>query len=537
MRKSAQEQKPTQEAETARSTTRSRSSSSQSQAVHPVLQLQRTLGNQAVQRILQPELEKPEAGLASGAPSEFANDVNRTHTHSTSPVLVQSKSKDSTPEDIYEQEADRVADQVMHMPGPETKRARANDAGEMSTPSMVHEIVSSTGRPLDPATRGFMESRFGQDFSQVRVHTGSPADDAARAVQARAFTLGHDIVFGHGEYAPHETGGQRLLAHELTHVIQQRPGVNSAAARVGGGPAVRQHATASGVQRQKAVPAETKDEDAAFWEWWKNVVGFEGSYDAWKNNPGNKSDKGGETNWGVTKKTYLASAKALGLPPTDEGFAAMTPDQAMRFGRMIWKASGANKVKNTGVALVMADWYWGGIDLGLLKELLKKKGRAATFNMGKPDDATIAFINTLSPGDLVDLMSEAKEAQYRNLAKTDPSQQKFLVGWLKRNEERRKQAQPFVSPTESQPTGEPAQSMSLWERGQRALGQARRVLELGDSASSEDRKAAKNELWAVVAKIEEQQKTGFAHAEEEMSMKTLKGELLKEISRMMNAGT
>src|SRR5690606_6452449 len=63
------------------------------------------------------------------------------------------------------------------------------------------------------------------DFSRVRIHTGPQADAAADAVNARAYTLGHDIVFAGGEYAPHTDAGRRLLAHELTHVIQQRPGV------------------------------------------------------------------------------------------------------------------------------------------------------------------------------------------------------------------------------------------------------------------------------------------------------------------------
>jgi Domain of unknown function (DUF4157) len=66
-----------------------------------------------------------------------------------------------------------------------------------------------------------MEGRFGHDFSQVRVHTDARADASAQAVQAHAYTVGHDIVFRAGEYSPGSTDGQRLLAHELTHVVQQ----------------------------------------------------------------------------------------------------------------------------------------------------------------------------------------------------------------------------------------------------------------------------------------------------------------------------
>ena len=82
--------------------------------------------------------------------------------------------------------------------------------------------VDTPGEPLDAATRAFMEPRFKHDFSDVRVHTGVVAADAATAVGARAYTAGHDIVFGHGRYQPDTADGQRLLGHELTHVVQQR---------------------------------------------------------------------------------------------------------------------------------------------------------------------------------------------------------------------------------------------------------------------------------------------------------------------------
>jgi hypothetical protein len=94
-------------------------------------------------------------------------------------------------------------------------------------PSIVHEVLRSPGQPLAAGTRAFMEARFGYDLSQVRVHTDAQAAESARAVNALAYTVGHDVVFGAGQYAPEARAGKRLIAHELSHVIQQQntPGV------------------------------------------------------------------------------------------------------------------------------------------------------------------------------------------------------------------------------------------------------------------------------------------------------------------------
>jgi hypothetical protein len=166
-------------------------------------------------------------------------------------------------DDPLEREADRVADAVARSPGPvpavasavvpqvarkcacgatagisgecsecEKKtegklQRRATAAGGSETaPPLVHEVLRSPGAPLDAATRGFFERRLRpvagrHDFSRIRVHTGPQAAEAARSVDAHAFALGRDIVFGDGQYAPHTAAGRHLIAHELTHVVQQ----------------------------------------------------------------------------------------------------------------------------------------------------------------------------------------------------------------------------------------------------------------------------------------------------------------------------
>jgi hypothetical protein len=162
----------------------------------------------------------------------------------------------NAPGDIFEQEADRMADQVMastppdgpiqpHSAGPVIQRkcacggsmpcvaceeqkdkivqrkAGPNPADRAASASAILPQQLGAGRPLDQSTRSFLEPRFGRDFGHVRIHDGTEAAAAACSIGALAYTSGHDIVFGHGQYQPTSEGGRRLLAHELTHVIQQ----------------------------------------------------------------------------------------------------------------------------------------------------------------------------------------------------------------------------------------------------------------------------------------------------------------------------
>ncbi len=103
------------------------------------------------------------------------------------------------------------------------QHAAANSAALSSTmPPIVHDVLHSPGQPLDASTRAFMEPRLGHDFSKVRVHSDTKAAESARAVSALAYTVGKDVVFGAGQYVPGTREGKRLMAHELTHVVQQQ---------------------------------------------------------------------------------------------------------------------------------------------------------------------------------------------------------------------------------------------------------------------------------------------------------------------------
>ena len=177
------------------------------------------------------------------------------------PPVLQRKVAIGPVDDPLEHEADRVADQVLRMskpqpqpacggaypkcqtaqPGQEQKRLRTksvlqpSDTGQIAAPPIVHEVLAAPGQPLDAGTRAFMEPRFGHDFSTVRVHSDAVAEQSVRAVNANAYTVGHNIVFGAGRFAPETHEGRRLLAHELTHVIQQRVTGPQLARQPGGG--------------------------------------------------------------------------------------------------------------------------------------------------------------------------------------------------------------------------------------------------------------------------------------------------------------
>ncbi len=146
---------------------------------------------------------------------------------------LQTKLKVNEPGDAYEREADRIAEQVLATPAHtgvsatplHIQRFSGPSNGQMdAVPASVNHALASRGRPLEPALRQDMEQRFGHDFSKVRVHTGAVAGQSAHDANANAFTMGRDVVFGAGQYAPGTNGGRRLIAHELTHVVQQGAG-------------------------------------------------------------------------------------------------------------------------------------------------------------------------------------------------------------------------------------------------------------------------------------------------------------------------
>jgi hypothetical protein len=138
------------------------------------------------------------------------------------------------PDDAFEHEADRVADEVMSGTGiaaqwslsrmsiaPPLQRKPAGYAPAHASRATVDEGLQSSSPPLDAETRGFMESRFGHDFGRVKIHSDEAASRSALSLGARSYTVGDSIIFSSGSYSPQSADGRRLLAHELAHVVQQ----------------------------------------------------------------------------------------------------------------------------------------------------------------------------------------------------------------------------------------------------------------------------------------------------------------------------
>ncbi|MCP4134812.1 MAG: DUF4157 domain-containing protein, partial [bacterium] len=169
-----------------------------------LMKMHKTVGNQEVQRMIQ----------------------NR---------VVQAKMTVGSPNDVYEKEADAVADKIVNMTDAQVQSKQSDESlvqakgspSGMEVPSGFESGLSSikgTGSQLNKDVRGYYESRLNTYLGDVRVHTGNRADKLARSINAEAFTTGHDIVFAARNFDPATQKGKKLLGHELTHVLQQKKG-------------------------------------------------------------------------------------------------------------------------------------------------------------------------------------------------------------------------------------------------------------------------------------------------------------------------
>jgi hypothetical protein len=196
--------------------------------LHPqarLRQLQRSIGNQRVSRLLQKKLvvgpvgdeyEREGDRVAEAVTSDTsAASAPRSFLRAPQPAapLQRACSCGGTCSSCQEEEERKMQRKEVG--------SAASSQATSDAPPIVDEVLRSPGHPLDPATRAYFEPRFGYDFSGVRVHSDAHSAESARAVNAIAYTVGHDLVFAGGQYTPGSKSGQRLLAHELSHVVQQ----------------------------------------------------------------------------------------------------------------------------------------------------------------------------------------------------------------------------------------------------------------------------------------------------------------------------
>lgn len=230
MRTLARKPQATRQTTSAKPKTLGRASFGQSAGLSAIHHLRRTIGNQAAQKLLEANAAPAGGDSAASRIAHFTHDFSRIPVHANVAIRLQTKLTVNTPGDVYEQEADRMADQVMAAPAytgvsgapPRIQRLSGQADGQLdAAPASVDRVLAAPGIPLEPGLRRDMEARFGHDFSRVRVHADAPAGRSARDVAALAYTVGHHVVFAPGRFAPTTPAGRHLVAHELTHVLQQ----------------------------------------------------------------------------------------------------------------------------------------------------------------------------------------------------------------------------------------------------------------------------------------------------------------------------
>ena len=216
--------------------------------------------HKTVDRAVAPAREKSAPGRSSLAdPNQRAFGNQAAQRMGVAPTI-QPKLAVSSPGDAFEQEADRVASAVLSAsPTPPSMIHRADAATRGSAdvptvqPGLENKLASGGGggRPLSQELRGFFEPRFGRDLGGVRVHNDAESAAAAKELNAHAFTHGQDIYFAGGQYQPHSDSGRRLIAHELTHTLQQSESAPAPARS--SGPGIQRAATHI-IQRDEAPP-------------------------------------------------------------------------------------------------------------------------------------------------------------------------------------------------------------------------------------------------------------------------------------------
>ncbi len=210
--------KPGKEGSNPQSTKASRTSKSSADSIK---MLHSALGNQGVQRLFESK-----AVQATLKINKSDDTYEKEDDMVANQVIRKKKPRVQKPSEMTEEEEvnRKTTDEEEIQESLQTKKTNSPKTSTDSNPQSCIRSLKGGGKTLSKSTRDYMEQRFDHDFSDVRVHTDEKSAKTAKSVNAKAFTTGTNIVFGKGEYSPESITGKRLLAHELTHVVQQKPG-------------------------------------------------------------------------------------------------------------------------------------------------------------------------------------------------------------------------------------------------------------------------------------------------------------------------
>jgi Domain of unknown function (DUF4157) len=272
-------------------------------SIHPIAELQSAIGNQAVNKLL------------ANQPIVQAKPMFRGLSHE---LVIQPKLTIGAAGDKYEQEADRISQQVVdRIHTPQSQSVQRQETSEPEDKLMMKPIVQrqssseasgniapeletsiqqekGSGQPLAENIRQPMEKAFATDFSSVKVHTDTQSDQLNQSIQAKAFTTGQNIFFRHGEYNPESHGGKELLAHELTHVVQQET------ANIGG---------KCQIHRKIYHTFKINDQDQAVWD--GSAEEFYRVLSEWLEENTDKVSEEMKEKWGNRKKKIIETIKEM----------------------------------------------------------------------------------------------------------------------------------------------------------------------------------------------------------------------------------
>lgn len=299
---------------------------------------------------------------AADAPVESESEIEADHTERSGRLEGQEEEAEGSPEEVaaFLMETDDLEGGIGTQTSEEPSTAlkpfpmgqpddrtiqRQELLGRTPTvsPSIAKRIgeLSGRGQPLSASARAFYEPRFGHDFGQVRVHVGTEASRLAHSVQAKAFTVGRDVVFGHGYFQPGTSAGQRLMAHELTHVLQQQEGLS--------------RSPSNGIQVQHTMQPQLQG--GFFGKVWSGIK--KGASAAWGG-----IKKGAGAAWSGTKwaagKVWggIKAVSRWGWNVLKSG-AALVWNLVTKFPGRVWRL-----VKHLGSGIAgVASWLWEGLKL------------------------------------------------------------------------------------------------------------------------------------------------------------------------------